>query len=109
MTECEQVHTQMRVETLHAPHGRDIESWVCPKCLAVFPALCLYLDHQRKQHGDVPINNIIEREHRSRGPELKVLQDLLTTAKDNETGVTWTNDGHDSAVLEAYWRGKAGK
>lgn len=34
------------------------------------------------------------------------IKDLLTVPAEAECGVTWTNDGHDRAVLEAYRRGK---
>lgn len=43
-------------------------------------------------------------------PEIpEEVKDLLTTAEDNRTGVTWTNDGHDRAVIEAFNRGRKGR
>jgi len=43
----------MRVETQHAPHGIERpDEWPCPKCQQVFPALCVLIAHQRKEHGE---------------------------------------------------------
>jgi hypothetical protein len=42
----------VRVETLHAPHGREVEPYVCPKCYASFEALFLFRKHVRDAHGD---------------------------------------------------------
>ena len=47
------------VETLHSPHGTElkpqspkVEPLACPKCPLRFEALCVFLDHQRKAHGE---------------------------------------------------------
>ena len=45
----------------------------------------------------------------SPAPEPEVpedIKDLLTVPSEAEKGVTWTNDGHDRAVFEAYRRGQ---
>jgi uncharacterized C2H2 Zn-finger protein len=42
----------VRAETLHAPHGREMDPWVCPKCFHPFEALFLYIRHIREAHQE---------------------------------------------------------
>ena len=42
----------MRVETLTAPHGREIDPFVCPKCEREFEALFLLNKHTREEHRE---------------------------------------------------------
>ncbi len=42
----------MRVPTLHAEHGREIEPYVCPKCFQPFEALFLLNKHVREAHQE---------------------------------------------------------
>lgn len=42
----------MRQETLHAPHGREVEPYVCPKCHQEFEALFQFNKHVREAHRE---------------------------------------------------------
>lgn len=42
----------MKVETLHAPHGREIDGYRCPKCSQEFEALFQFNKHIREAHQE---------------------------------------------------------
>jgi uncharacterized C2H2 Zn-finger protein len=42
----------MRVDTLHAPHGREVQPYVCPKCHHTFEAFFELIRHVREAHKE---------------------------------------------------------